>query len=64
MSTAVGRRVGVSPADQEARYVSRCANLANLFKPRFKLNAEATAPGTGPRPAERLACLFQDWCSD
>ena len=30
---------------------------ANLFKPVFKLNADAPAPGTtGPRPAERLAC--------
>ena len=31
--------------------------MQNLFKPRFKLNADAPAPGTtGPRPAERLAC--------
>jgi len=41
-----------------ARIREYCADRANLFKPRFKLNAEATAPGTtGPRPAERLACV-------
>ena len=31
--------------------------MQNLFKPVFKLNADAPAPGTtGPRPAEGLAC--------
>ena len=38
--------------------LARGKGCQNLFKPRFKLNAEATAPGTtGPRPAERLACV-------
>ena len=34
--------------------------MQNLFKPRFKVNADAPAPGTtGPRPAGRLAYAFR-----
>ena len=39
--------------------LARGKGCKNLFKLRFKLNADAPAPGTtGPRPAERLA---YDW---
>ena len=43
------RAGGTAPGERQG--------MQNLFKPRFKLNADATAPGSiGPRPAERLAC--------
>ena len=45
------RAGGTAPGERQG--------MQNLFKPRFKLNADAPAPGTtGPRPAERLA---YDW---
>ena len=45
----------VAPAGRRHR-AWREARMQNLFKPVFKLNADAPAPGTtGPRPAERLA---------
>ena len=43
------RAGGTAPGERQG--------MPNLFKPVFKLNADAPAPGTtGPRPAERLAC--------
>ena len=42
------RAGGTAPGERQG--------MQKRFKPRFKLNADAPAPGTtGPRPAERLA---------